>query len=582
MRINEININKFQGLHHAALVVTEPVLLVSGGNGAGKSSLLDAIAMAVNGEARRVDLKKNWGELVTEGSKKGSVALSTDAGVLQIDLPAGKGTHAQPSPFLPLVLDASRFSKLDMKERRKLLFDLTGASAKPQAVADMLIARGLQSYVVEQVKPLLLSGFPAAHSRAKELASESRGAWKATTGETYGRNKAEGWKPVLPAQVVTDQELEAAAADEADKRKALDAAHSAAGEADALHNQSMRVAARAAELKQLVDLTERRRNKLNKDSDSLREWQDKHAQAVQAGTGIKVGLIHDLARFIYERVENGIDPAEAKPLLDQYTAEHGEIGGAGDPELASRAAEFAGYVAQFEKAVTASRRDLEQSEQAKIELESLQATTPAELPSIDDAQAAVAEASKLYEQARAKHLAMQQAMQDQKDAAAKEEAAAEHHALVQAWTEVAEALAPSGIPAEILQGALGPVNDLLRQLSETAGWKEARITGDIDLTYGDRVYGLLSESEQWRVDTLLATAIAKLSGIGFVMIDRFDVLEPAARPQALKLLLSCTQDGTLEQAIMAGTMKAPMSSTPAGMQQVWVESGAVAIQESAA
>src|SRR5699024_5036797 len=98
---------------------------------------------------------------------------------------------------------------------------------------------------------------------------------------------------------------------------------------------------------------------------------------------------------------------------------------------------------------------------------------------------------------------------------------------------------------------------------------------DIEVEYDGRLYGLLSESEQWRVDTLLAIAIAKLSGLGLVALDRFDVLEPASRPQALKLLLSATRDGTLEQAFMAGTMKQPMAKLPPGVQQVWVEGGVI-------
>lgn len=582
MRINEINVSKFQGLHHAALVVSEPVLLVSGGNGAGKSSLLDAIAIAVNGEARRVDLKKNWAELVTDGSKKGVVSLATDAGTLQVDLPSGKGTHAPASPFLPLVLDASRFAQLDSKDRRKLLFELTGASARPQVVADMLLARGLQADVVEQVKPLLMSGFPAAHARAKELASEARGAWKATTGETYGSNKAEGWKPAPPAQVVTTPELEAAAADEEAKRKALDEAHAAAGAASAAHANSERIAAQIHELQGLAELAERRRNKLNKDSASLEEWQAKHEQAMQAASGSRTGLVHDLARFVSERIEKGIDPIEAKPLMDQYAAEFGPIGSGGDPVLAGRASEFAGYVSQFKSAVAASKRDFEQSVNAKTELEALKGAGLADLPDLDGAQADVAEASKVFEQARARHMALQQAISDQRDAVKLEEDAAAHHALVQAWTDVADAMAPAGIPAEILQGALGQVNDLLRELSEIATWNDVRITGDIEVTYGERLYGLLSESEKWRADTLIAVAIAKLAGIGLVTLDRFDVLEPAARPQALKLLLAATSNGTLEQAIMAGTMKAPMKTTPAGMQQVWIEQGAVMEQQGEA
>lgn len=160
--------------------------------------------------------------------------------------------------------------------------------------------------------------------------------------------------------------------------------------------------------------------------------------------------------------------------------------------------------------------------------------------------------------------------------------AAALHGQVVAWGEIADALSPTGIPAEILQSALSPVNELLTDLSKMAGWKEARITGDIEITYGERLYGLLSESEKWRTDTLLSIAVASLSGLKFVTLDRFDVLEPAARPQALKLLLQCASKELLDQAIMAGTMKEPMAKLPKGMQQAWIAEGVIVNAEDLA
>ena len=66
MKITQIDVKNFQGLHYAALAVSEPVLLVSGGNGAGKSSLLDAIAMAYTGNPSRVTLKRDIKSLITD------------------------------------------------------------------------------------------------------------------------------------------------------------------------------------------------------------------------------------------------------------------------------------------------------------------------------------------------------------------------------------------------------------------------------------------------------------------------------------------------------------------------------------
>ncbi|MFB8828705.1 hypothetical protein ACE0DR_03620 [Azotobacter sp. CWF10] len=136
-------------------------------------------------------------------------------------------------------------------------------------------------------------------------------------------------------------------------------------------------------------------------------------------------------------------------------------------------------------------------------------------------------------------------------------------------------LAPDGIPAEILTGALEPVNNLLAIQSAAASWAPVQITPDIDIAYGGRVYGLLSESEKWRCDALLAIVIARLSSLRFVTLDRFDVLQPSARPQILGLLRTLTQGGDLDTAILAGTMKEPMAKVPTGIQSVWIAEGSI-------
>lgn len=67
-----------------------------------------------------------------------------------------------------------------------------------------------------------------------------------------------------------------------------------------------------------------------------------------------------------------------------------------------------------------------------------------------------------------------------------------------------------------------------------------------------------------------------------MLLDRFDVLQPTARPQALKLLLVLTRSGDINSAVMAGTMKEPMAKVPAGIQQVWVQGAVITDQEQAA
>lgn len=585
MKITQIDVKNFQGLHYAALVVSEPVLLVSGGNGAGKSSLLDAVAMAITGQPSRVTLKRDIPQLITEGSKKGSLSVHTSEGLFGTELPATKtAVHFADNPFLQFALDASAFAALDDKTRRKLLFDLTGASAKPQVIAAKLAERGIKPVLIEQVKPLLLSGFPAASEQAKSFASEARGAWKQITGETYGSAKAENWEPEDLGVTVDPKQLKQAEEALSNVSADLNEAVQTLGARKHEVAQAEQQAAQIAELQETAALLDRRQIKLDRDKADLASWQKQVEQAREAGGTKKEGLIHDMACTLQKVTAIYPDiKSETDYLLARYVAEHGTIGGSeGNPELAKRLPEFQGYVSKLSSAAANSERDLKASLDAVTALKALTSSVVPTAEAIENAETTIMELRQQRDKAQAAVSAMDEALKAVSGREALAKQAKEQHEQLKAWSVIADALSPTGIPAEILQTALSPVNDLLRDLAKMAGWKEARINGDIEVTYGERLYGLLSESEQWRVDTLLAITVASLSGLRFVTLDRFDVLEPAARPQALKLLLQCTSKELLDQAIMAGTMKEPMSKLPKGMQQAWIAEGVIANAEDLA
>lgn len=138
------------------------------------------------------------------------------------------------------------------------------------------------------------------------------------------------------------------------------------------------------------------------------------------------------------------------------------------------------------------------------------------------------------------------------------------------------------LSAEILADTIGPMNNLLAMQSAAASWSKVQISSDIDVTFGGRLYGLLSESEKWRCDTLLAIAISRLSGIGMVVLDRLDVLDLPSRGQALGLLRTLTADGDLQSVILAGTLKQPMATVPTGMQAVWIDAGVIVTPQAIA
>ncbi|HHZ8793742.1 TPA: AAA family ATPase [Pseudomonas aeruginosa] len=578
MRITKLEITNFQGLRHAALDVSAPVLLVAGHNGAGKSSLLDAIAMAFNGQPRRVSLKKEMDKLVTEGAKKGEAHVEwlDDAGEVQacgVALPSGKGSPLADSPFLPFVLDASRFAALDAKDRRRVLFDLTGASASPAEVAKRLKAKGIDLALFEKVKPLLRSGFSAMVGQAKDYASEARGAWKAITGENYGSEKAVDWAPELLATVVTEDQVAEAGKnlqlledDLAEAQQALGASKQARQAADGR-------AQRIAKLRELVDLEPRRRNKLTTDEQNQDEWSEKVMAAELASSG---SVPHQ--PLTCPHCQGAVD-LQAGTLVVHQPPEQ-----IADAEAARRLPEYREYLASAQRAVANSQRDLDECLAAAEQIKALEAES-VEAPSAE-AIANGEQAINELRQARDRQQAKVQSLQEAFNAAAQRQdvikQAAGFHAEVCAWSALADALSPAGIPAEILADAIGPVNELLQRLSGTAGWSPVQISADIDVTFGGRLYGLLSESERWRCDATLALAIATISGLRLALLDRLDVLDLPSRSQALTLLRAVTMDKEIDSVIVAGTLKEAMAKTPTWLQAVWIDAGQLADQQQQA
>ena len=335
------------------------------------------------------------------------------------------------------------------------------------------------------MKPLLRTGFPAAVEQAKAYASEARGAWKAITGENYGSEKAVDWAPELVATVVTDDQVAEAGKnlqqfedDLAEAQQTLGASKQARQAADGR-------AQRITKLRDLVDLEPRRRNKLSTDEQNQDEWSEKVMAAELASSG---SVPHQ--PLTCPHCQGAVD-LQAGALVVHQPPEK-----IADAEAAKRLPEYREYLASAQRAVANSQRDLDECLAAAEQIKALE-TESADAPSaeaIANGEQAINELRQARDASRAKLVALQEAM----EAAAQREAsiakAQAAHRDVVAWTGMADALSPTGIPAEILADAIGPVNELLQRLSGTAGWSPVQISADIDVTFGGRLYGLLSES----------------------------------------------------------------------------------------
>lgn len=595
MKITAIQTRNFLGARSVNVTLTKPVTLFAGRNGAGKSSLMEAIRMALTGEPARVGLKKDYGALVTDGQESGFVQVDTADATYSVVLPSGKGVHSE-NTALPYVLDAQRFSRMEPNERRAFLFSLMGLSVGGAEVKRRLLAKGCDEQKVESIMPMLRAGFDAAHKEAQAKAREEKAAWRTITGETYGDKKAETWaaeKPPFDAAALADlqRRLEAADVELADANQRM-------GALQADHKRHIEALQKMADLREKSSRYARIADKLARDEAELKEWEAKVEDVRRrAAGGRKVGLVHDLAFYLNESLRMVIPIgemndsqrkllADANATLERYSAEHGRIveAGADDAEARSKLPEYEKALQLLQKAVANDKRDLTVADAARNAMEALVKAAGA-APDESEIMAARKrlEDLKTERAAIAANLAAQQeAARQAKQADERTAKAMAAHKSALEWIAIADALAPDGIPGEMLAEALTPLNERLTYTSGIAEWADVTVTRDMQVLAGGRHYALLSESEKWRTDALLAEAIAYLSKIKVLALDRLDVLDLKGREDLIAWLDILAQDGDIDTALIFGTLKALPTQLPDTIGAVWIDNGVAGCLKEAA
>lgn len=558
MQLSRISITAFMGRRALELQPTAPVTLLCGPNGAGKSSTLEAIRAALVGEIDRAALKKDYASLVTEGERIGTVIVEGEGFRAAMTLPAGKHeTEGTLPEHLAHVLDARRFAAADAGARRAFLLDLLQIRTAPEAVAARLVDEfGCDADKVAEITPLLARGFDAAQQQAKTAAAEGRGAWKAVTNEAYGEKKADAWR--ASAVEAPDPEQIAAA------EQALHQAEQRRDDAQAEYGAVELRARQYADAQARISVLRKEAGRLNELRDSLARhqhehdtWRDKLAALPPAP---------------------GATPARAALACPECSAALALIDGslqpyapaATDPEAEPKREQYRKAVELHARGIVAYARDLAAAERASVALAELDAVPAVEEGAVTVARERAQAARTARDAALEAFMALRKQAAAADDAERRNSAAARHHATILGWSKLAEALSESGLPARLVADALAPFNATLARFAQLAGWPPVILGADMAITFGGRLHRLLSESEQWRVDALLALAIAALSGTRFVLLDRADVLDLEARAALLYLLSDLVEAGELEQAIVAATLKARPEHLPPHHGAVWL------------
>lgn len=607
MKITKITIKNYLGASSVEMNLCSPVTIVAGRNGSGKSSVNDAIRHALTGETVRVNLKKDYGDLVTDGQESGFVEVATADANYSVVLPSGKGIHCD-NATLPFVLDAQRFSHISPNERRSFLFGLMGLLTDSATVKDRLTVRGCDAKKVEQIATFLRAGFDAAQKEAAGKARDSKASWKtATGGETWGKDKAPKWKPT-PLPHDADRaaaRYENAVTKRNEVNSELAKAHQDLGAIKAEQRRQNEAEARRLELHEQASKIDRIQHKLKIDIESLSEWEEKvdttrkKAGATPVNTKAQGEfLLRGLARVTddFLTIANNNPGQFDESLINRastHLAEYKKLHGwphssqeqiateaAAKAEAVSKLPEYENALALLQRSVANGKRDLEAAQRAAEQLKELDG-----LKANADTSAAEAKVAELTEkrngwQADAdKYREIADKYSRRQDLI---EQVAKLHQDVLDWTHIADALAPDGIPGELLAEVLGPINERLHDSAGIAEWEQVVIHSDMRITYGLRDYALISESEKWRTDAMIAEAVSFLAGVKLLVLDRFDVLDLKGREDLLYWLDGMATDGEIETALVFGTLKALPAINFSTIAAHWIDNGAAGqIKEAA-
>jgi AAA domain len=548
MRISEIKVHNLTRVR-ARLVripATAAVVLIAGPNGSGKSTLLEAIRFALTGTElpRGLAYKKDLARAITRGETKGSVSVSVVNGdhtsEYKISLTTGNyaGSSAPPMGAAALTLMPQNFMRLTPSERRKALFQRAGIDVSTKGAVGDLLSAGFEEKDIEGVRRFLGAGFEKAASVALDLVSEARGAWQAITGETFGTIKAQDWRADAPTVETPPAVLEAELNDLLKQQQIA---------ADAMRSLDSTVA-------------------LSRDRPRHEEIAGKHDALTAELDGIDTRIAE---KQIALGAVTGSDdappagwtcecPACGELLRSPQAGKLALAGAESPPPSGPTAAQLRKELATLQADRKRVANALEHAVGSKhMLLQMPAAPTDTELA---EARSELQQVNADVSLVRSK---LQQAHRDTELAATAEDRTQRAQAEFTKWnTYTAMAKAIEKLPANYLSKAIAQVNEAMAVVA-SAFAESVSISEDMDLYYGQTPYDMASESEQWRMDLALGIALAHIDS-GVVLMDRFDVLEPAARGPVLQML---AEVGV--QVVIAATLKAK-PTMPTGYHVEWL------------
>lgn len=590
MKINNLKITNVLKIASLDMDLSKTaVSLIVGENEAGKSSIRDALQVALTGQARGLKTHADQAYLIKEGEKFGEVVIRLEGGK-EIAWRKTPKTPATVSGDLPdnriimsILSDPLTFLSLPDKERREILFNLIPGLHPSREE----IAKRLREHIPDPNFSLIdisalaeTKGFKAAEDSAVESRRVAKRLVKEVTVEDPEPKATIGEREYILPDIQQEQ-----------VQSGLDTLRA---DRDVLLQKRGKVEAQAEKLPELE------KQLANLEAEAPDEPEEGEVERHEKSLEVNRGLVTDLEVKI-KAMTDGKDPLcwpRVCPVIP-FSAVNIEflcpragqeaVPGTKPKTDPASLEKLKAQLAEIQKEVVLIENDLQQAKLAAAvyadyqkQHDSLQAkitkTKEREAQAPED-MAGIENKIKALDARLAIGYELLDAVRDfwrQKEAAdAAKEKVAKAEKEIALYDALAKALAPDGIQSQLIAEALGPVNE---RLAAASGYlfpdnEPLRLTDDLEVYRGATPYALLSKSARYRTGIAFQVVLAQLAEARLLLVDELDILDPLNRANIIEYLLAIHQD--FDTIIGFATSDHADPSPIPELQVWWLEGGKV-------
>ncbi len=580
MKINEIRLTNFRNHHKTVIAGLAKINYFLGFNGAGKSSIIDAIQYALTGAARGTTDGGQGSECLKSEIKGGpkasaAVTLLTSAGEVMRGVGQGPKSQAHfdiiqklglDPQFLRIMAAPMNLLRLERKKQEQVFFALTGKVVSKEDVEKALIAAGVTdaSEVADNSLTPAAREFYLGHlkKRRPEIKQEIAGlvyvpVEGAVKVDETKRRRLEAERQALVEKANKarrDNDVAGAARRHLEefvesRRKKLSGIDDAALVDDRLSADAVEFTKKTLieheELSAQIQAVMTRRNMALSKLGDIRSKGEQIKKLGPTCTAClqKIDAVHALKALDESRVSYKAIDAEAKTAQGEIDALQLKINAISVSDLREKLSrhERADAKAQANREMVVSIQG--ELDDALLKLLELPAAfnPAAATPDEHDVSLLSAEIAKLQDADRegGKMLHINRSRQVKEDELAEIE-------------RVIEAIGPGGPVAQLMTaGGVEEVVEMVRENAAKLGVGNVGISFDPwQITLNGRNIELASGSEEWRVAAAFGFAFAKKAGASIVCLDGADILRGENRDKFAELV----QDSGLEQVFVAGAV----------------------------